>query len=113
MGTALHPLAPRHPVTGRRLLYVNQPFTRMVVGMSWKESERLLRYLYDHIDQPEYQFRFRWRVGSDALWDNRVTQHYAVNDYDPQHRRMHRVTVVRDRRVAESRRPREKQAGTR
>jgi hypothetical protein len=66
-----------------------------------RESDRLLRYLFDHIAQPEFQVRFRWRPGSLAMWDNRVTQHYAVDDYRPQGRTMHRVTVVRDRRARE------------
>ncbi len=100
-GSAVHPVAPRHPVTGRRCLYVNQPFTRMIVGMDLRDGDRLLRYLLDHIDRPEFQVRFRWRPGSLAMWDNRVTQHYAVNDYYPQRRTMHRVTVVDDRRARE------------
>ena len=98
-GSAIHPVAPRHPVTGRRLLYVNQPFTRLIVGMNQRESDRLLRYLFDHIERPEFQVRLRWRAGSLAMWDNRATQHYAVNDYFPQRRVMHRVTVVKDRRA--------------
>ena len=96
---AIHPVAPRHPVTGRRALFVNQPFTRLIVGMNQRESDRLLRYLFDHIEQPEFQVRFRWRPGALAMWDNRVTQHYAVSDYLPQRRVMHRVTVVKDRRA--------------
>jgi taurine dioxygenase len=100
-GSAVHPLVPRHPVTGRPHLYVSQPFTRLVVGMNARESDRLLRYLFDHIERPEFQVRFRWRPGALAIWDNRVTQHYAVNDYLPQRRRMHRVTVVSDRRARE------------
>lgn len=99
-GSAVHPVAPRHPVTGRRYLYINPPFTRMIVGMSWNDSQRLLDYLFDHIDSPEFQVRFRWRPRSLAMWDNRVTQHYAVNDYWPARRSMHRVTVVRDRRAS-------------
>ncbi len=100
-GSAVHPLVPRHPVTGRPYLYVNPPFTRLVVGMSARDSDRLLRYLFDHIERPEFQVRFRWRPGSVAMWDNRVTQHYAVDDYRPQRRVMHRVTVVNDRRARE------------
>jgi taurine dioxygenase len=99
LGEAVHPVAPRHAVTGRRYLYVNEPFTRQIVGMGWPESNRLLTYLFDHIDRPEFQVRFRWRPGSLAMWDNRVTQHYAVNDYLPERRIMHRVTIVKDRRA--------------
>jgi taurine dioxygenase len=98
-GSAVHPVVQRHPVTGRPFLYVNAPFTRQILGMPGDASDRLLRYLYDHMNQPEYQVRFRWRAGSLAMWDNRVTQHYAVSDYYPHHRTMHRVTVVKDRRA--------------
>lgn len=100
LGQAVHPIAPRHPVTGRRFLYVNQPFTRSIVGLGAADSDRLLHYLLDHLNRPEFQVRFRWRAGSLAMWDNRATQHYAVNDYYPARRAMHRVTVVKDRRVS-------------
>jgi taurine dioxygenase len=110
-GSALHPVAPRHPVTGRRYLYVNQPFTRLIAGMDMRQSDRLLRYLYDHIERPEFQVRFRWRPGSVAMWDNRVTQHYAVGDYLPERRVMHRVTVVEDRRARDGWRPAPRLAG--
>ena len=98
-GSAVHPVAPRHPVTGRRYLFVNRPFTRLITTMNQRDSDRLLGFLYDHIDRPEFQMRLRWRPGSLAMWDNRVTQHYAVDDYRPHGRTMHRVTVVRDRRA--------------
>ena len=99
LGCAVHPLVKVHPVTGRFYLYVNQPFTRHIIGMSTVESDRLLSYLYGHINQPEFQVRFRWKSGSLVIWDNRVTQHYAVCDYLPQSRTMHRVTVIEDRRA--------------
>ncbi len=99
VGSAVHPLAPTHPVTGRRFLNVNQSFTRQVLGLLQSESDRLLAYLFDHMNRPEFQLRFRWRPSSMAMWDNRVTQHYAVADYLPHYRRMHRVTVVKDRRA--------------
>ena len=85
-GTAVHPVVPRHPITGRPFLYVNAPFTRHILGMPGDASDRLLRYLYDHMNQPENQVRFRWRKDALAMWDNRVTQHYAVYDYFPGHR---------------------------
>lgn len=99
MGAAVHPLVARHPVTGRRLLYVNRHFTTHVLGMSSGDSQRLLAYLFDHINQPDFQMRLRWRSGTLAMWDNRATQHYAVADYLPEYRCMHRVTVVADRRA--------------
>ncbi len=110
-GSALHPVVPRHPVTGHRYLYVNQPFTRMIAGLYMRQSDRLLRYLYDHIERPEFQVRFRWRPSTVAMWDNRVTQHYAVDDYRPDRRTMHRVTVVNDRRALEGWRPASRLAG--
>ena len=90
-------MAPRHPVTGRRHLYVNAPFTRLVTTMNQPESDRLLRYLFDHMNRPEFQVRFRWRPGSLALWDNRCVQHNPVNDYHGHRRVMHRVTLAGDR----------------
>ena len=99
VGSAIHPMVKTHPVTGRKYLYVNRSFTQQVVDYGTTESDRLLNYLFDHINQPEYQVRHRWRTGDVAMWDNRVTQHYAVADYIPHYRRMHRVTVVNDRRV--------------
>lgn len=99
IGSAVHPVAPKHPVTGRRLLFVNRSFTQQVVGMLKAESDRLLQYLFSHIDSASLQLRFRWRRGSVAIWDNRSTQHYAVADYLPAYRRMHRVIIDTDRRV--------------
>jgi taurine dioxygenase len=99
VGSAVHPMVRNHPVTGRPFLFVNQSFTTHVVGMSSHDSHRLLRYLFDHINQPEFQFRLRWQANSLVMWDNRVTQHYAVADYMPHYRLMHRVTVIDDRRA--------------
>jgi len=97
-GCAVHPIAPRHPVTGRQLLYVNRSFTQHIVGMLKAESDRLLGYLFSHLESTNFQVRFRWRKGSVAMWDNRCTQHFAVADYLPAYRRMHRVIIDTDRR---------------
>lgn len=99
LGSAVHPMAPVHPVTGRRLLFVNRSFTQQVKGLLKAESDRLLQYLFAHLDSPNLQVRFRWRKGSVAIWDNRTTQHFAVADYLPAYRRMHRVIIASDRRV--------------
>lgn len=98
-GMAIHPAVMTHPVSGRRFLYVNEGFTQHIEGLTARASRRLLSYLFDHINRPEYQVRFRWRNGSVVMWDNRCTQHYAVADYLPAYRCMNRVTVVNDRRV--------------
>ncbi len=98
-GNALHPIVQIHPVNGKKFLYVNPCFTRHVAGMKAQESNRLLSYLYDHIYKPDYQVRFKWTAGTVAFWDNRCTQHYATADYLPHSRKMHRVTVINDRRA--------------
>jgi taurine dioxygenase len=102
MGSAVHPMAPIHPVTGNRLLFVNRSFTQAVTGMLKAESDRLLEYLFSHLESPNLQVRFRWKKGSVAVWDNRTTQHFAVADYLPAYRRMHRVIIDTDRRVQPS-----------
>lgn len=101
IGSAVHPMAPVHPVTGKRLLFVNRSFTQCVTGVLKVESDRLLQYLFSYIDSPSLQVRFRWQKGSVAIWDNRTTQHFAVADYLPAYRRMHRVIIQTDRRVDE------------
>ena len=100
VGSAVHDVAPLHPVTGKRLLFVNRAFTRLVLGVPQAESDRILHYLLSHIESPNFQVRFRWRKGSVAIWDNRTTQHFAVADYLPNYRRMHRVVVAADRRLS-------------
>jgi taurine dioxygenase len=91
-----HPIVRTHPVSGRKSLYVNENFTRSIVGMGSEEGDALLRKLYRQTEIPEVQVRLRWRPGTVAFWDNRSTQHYAVHDYDTQHRLMERVTVCGD-----------------
>lgn len=91
---AEHPVVVRHPVTGRKTLYVNRPFTTHIVGLSEDESEELLHELFLQARVPEYQVRFRWQPGSVAIWDNIATQHYAINDYYPQRRVMERIAIA-------------------
>lgn len=93
----LHPVVRTHPVTGRQALFVNNGFTTRIVGLAEKESEALLGFLLEHAVKPEFQVRWRWREGDLAIWDNRVTQHYANADYMPQRRIMHRATILGDR----------------
>lgn len=89
-----HPVVVHHPRTGRKLLYVNEPFTTRIVGLSDTESRELLGELVLQARIPEYQVRFRWQAGSVAIWDNIATQHYAINDYFPQRRVMERISIV-------------------
>lgn len=94
-----HPLVAIHPGTGRKTLYVNEPFTMHIVGMGETEGTALLADLVAQARVPEYQVRFHWKPNSIAIWDNRATQHYAVNDYYPQRRVMERVAIAGQTRV--------------
>lgn len=89
----VHPVVRVHPVTGRKALFVNRGFTSHIVGLSRIESDGLLNLLYAHIDQPELTLRHRWHAGDVLIWDNRVTSHYAVDDYGTAGRRVRRVTL--------------------
>jgi len=88
-----HPVVRTHEETGRKLLFVNQPFTFCFDGMTRDESLPLLQYLYQQSSKPELTCRFRWQPGSMAFWDNRCTMHYAINDYPGYRREMHRITI--------------------
>jgi taurine dioxygenase len=91
---AVHPVVVTHPISGRKLLYVNPDFTVKIDGWSIAESDALLGYLYAHAARPEHQYRFRWSAGAIAFWDNRATWHYALNDYQGERRLMHRITIA-------------------
>lgn len=89
-----HPVITRHPSTGEEILFINEQFTRYIIGLNHDESNVLLAKLFKLARQPEYQVRFNWQADSLAIWDNRSTQHYAVIDYADNPRKLHRVTVV-------------------
>ena len=92
-----HPVIRTHPVSGRKALFVNEGFTTRLLGLRDKESEALLNFLFWHTAKPEFQVRWRWQQNDVAIWDNRVTQHYANADYYPARRIMHRATVLGDK----------------
>ena len=105
---ATHPVVRTHPESGAKILYVNEGFVTHLANYAEKHDSRggfdfrydqsdLLQYLYRQAMFPEYQVRLRWKPNTIAFWDNRSTQHYAVQDYFPAVRRMMRATIIGDR----------------
>ena len=88
-----HPVARTHPDTGRKALYASRAHTTHIKGMTEEESAPLLGFLFQHQTRPEFTCRVRWAPGTLTVWDNRCTQHNAVNDYHGKRRRMRRLTV--------------------
>jgi taurine dioxygenase len=92
-----HPVVRVHPLTGQKIIYVNPTFTSHIKGLPRPQSDALLAQLFSLALVPEHQARFRWQPHSLAVWDNRSTQHYAVGDYFPQHRKLHRITITAEK----------------
>ena len=90
---ATHPVVIRHPVTGRKLLYVNRAFTVNFAGMTREESLPLLTRLYAEALAADNTCRVQWEPGAVAIRDNRTTWHNALNDYQGHAREMHRITL--------------------
>ena len=97
--TSLHPVIRTHPVTGRKSLFVGHR-TERFENWTAEESRPLIDFLRAHAVRPEFTCRLDWRPGSVAMWDNRSTQHYAVDDYSGHRRRMRRITIEDDRAPA-------------
>ena len=95
-GSTTHPVVKTHPITNRKFIYVNPGFTNHIVGLNSTDSNNLLNYLFTFMNKPEFQIRFKWSENTIAMWDNRCTMHYAIGDYAPHHRKMHRVTILND-----------------
>jgi len=93
--TAIHPVVRLHPVSGKKVLYVNEHFTRRIVEMTMDESDMLLSHLTKWVTQPQFTVRYHWTEGTIAIWDSRSTQHYVVNDFEGE-RIIQRVTVMGD-----------------
>jgi len=94
-----HPVVRTHETTGRRALFVNTLFTTRINELSAAESESVLAYLFSHLVTPEFTVRLQWAPETLVVWDNRVTQHKPVNDFLPQHRRHHRITILGESRA--------------
>jgi taurine dioxygenase len=101
---AEHPVVRTHPETGEKVLFVNGFTTHFTnfhtaanvrYGQDFTQgSSSLLQYLINQSAIPEYQVRWKWQPNSVAIWDNRATQHYAVMDYPPSHRKMERAGII-------------------
>ncbi|KFU79249.1 taurine dioxygenase [Amycolatopsis lurida] len=91
----VHPVVRVHPVTGERGLYIGG-FAQRIVGLSKGESRDILRLLQSYVTRPENVVRVSWEPNQLVLFDNRITQHYAVDNYDDLPRRLNRVTVAGD-----------------
>jgi len=85
-GDMAHPLVLRHPLTGRKALFISERFTKKIVGLTDQESEALLFYLHRLIDNPDLQVRWKWQQNDIAIWDERTTNHRGLTDHFPQHR---------------------------
>ena len=97
VSVAEHPVVRTHPETGRKSLFVSRGHTTHFKGMTAAESKPLIDFLSDHAVRPEFTCRMKWQPGTLLFWDNRCTQHFAINDYNGERRRMHRATLSGDR----------------
>ena len=92
----VHPVVRTHPVSGRKVLFVNEGFTTHINELSAGESQALLDFLFAQAGRPELTVRWNWKVDDVAFWDNRATQHYGVNDYGSAKRVVRRTTLEGD-----------------
>ena len=95
----IHPVIRTHPETGKKALYVNKAHSCYFQGWSVAESDGLLNFLFAHQIREEFQCRHVWQQGDLAIWDNRCTLHYPVNDYHGHRRLLHRITLKGDKPV--------------
>lgn len=92
-----HPLVCRHPETGRWVLFFNRAYVRDIDGMDHSEAEALMAFLHQHTTEARFTYRHRWQLGDVVIWDNRSTQHLALNDYAGFRRELNRTTVAGSR----------------
>jgi taurine dioxygenase len=96
LSPALHPVVRTHPETGRKNLFVNPKFTVAMKDWPTTQGDAFLRFLYDHMTDPQFIVRYHWQAGTLAFWDNRATMHFGIYDYGDERRVMHRVTLRGD-----------------
>ncbi len=90
----LHPVIRVNPINNRKAIFVNSLFTTRIDGISSSESNAILNFLFEHINQPEFQVRWRWKAHCVAFWNNHWSQHYAVSDYFPNPRCIRRAVIL-------------------
>lgn len=96
--TEIHPLITTHPETGKQVLYYNRAYVRDLTGVADEiEKLRLMEWLHLHTTDAKFTVRHKWTNGDLAIWDNRATQHYPLNDYAGFRRELHRTTVAGSR----------------
>ncbi len=97
-GQNIRNLIEKHPISGKKYLNFNETFVSHIIGLTMNDSNSLKTFLTNHMNKPEDQIRWNWKSGDMAMWDNRVTMHYATADYLPSYRCMNRVTIINDKR---------------
>ena len=97
-GQNIRNLIEKHPTSGKKYLNFNETFVSHIIGKTINESNAIKAFLTNHMNKPEDQIRWNWKPGDMAMWDNRVTMHYAIADYLPNYRCMNRITIIKDRR---------------
>lgn len=92
--TQIHPLVCIHPETRKSVLFFNRAYVRDIEGLSDEDARTLIDFLHVHTTDVRFTYRHRWSPGDVVIWDNRSTQHYALNDYAGFRRELHRTTVA-------------------
>jgi taurine dioxygenase len=100
--TQMHPLVTRHPETNKTVFYFNRAYVRDIDGLSENDARELIEFLHAHTTDVRFTYRHRWSQGDVVIWDNRSTQHYALNDYAGFRRELHRTTVAGSAPIAAS-----------
>src|SRR5690606_8386459 len=91
---ARHPATVTHPESGKRVVFVNRLMTTEIEGLAPEQSQAVLERVFAHIDNKEFRYEHKWRLGDLVMWDNRCTQH-GRNDFDPAERRLMKRVVVK------------------